>query len=282
METLTPPFKKLGLAITFSPTGKALLNETLRLKNVFNSELVLIHIGKKNSETEKRLEQIIENSVGINSNTKIVWGEGEPASTIMKKCNEENVDLLIAGALEKETLFKYYLGSVARKIMRESRCSVLIFTSPQTDRKKFNRISVSINFTQECNFTVEKAYSFAHFDNSEELIFIRDFHIPGLSSAVSDTGSYDVTEHARKEWQLEEEEKMKNFISQLNIKDVKVSGFCLYGKEGWESKNFVEKNGYELFTVTAPKRKMNLLDRIFPHELEHTFENLPTNILIIK
>ena len=41
-------FKKLGLAITFSPTGKALLKETKRLSEIFNSGLVLIHVGEKN------------------------------------------------------------------------------------------------------------------------------------------------------------------------------------------------------------------------------------------
>lgn len=282
MESLTSPFKKLGLAITFSPTGKALLNETLRLRKIFNADLVLIHVGKRNSETEKKLQQIILDSSTTENNTKIVWSEGEPASTIIKKCKEENIDLLIAGALEKENLFKYYTGSVARKIMRESTCSVLIFTSPMIDRKNFKNISVSINYTPECNNTVEKAFNFAILDNSEKLILIRDFHIPGLSSAVSDTGSYDVTEQARKDWQIEEEEKMKHFINELNINNLNVEGHCLYGKEGWESKNFVRKNEYDLFFVTAPKRKMNLLDRIFPHELEHTFENLPTNILIVR
>jgi len=59
-------FEKLGLAITFSPTGKALLKETKRLNEVFNSELILIHVGDKTSENEKLLNEVIENGVSAN------------------------------------------------------------------------------------------------------------------------------------------------------------------------------------------------------------------------
>lgn len=53
-------FKKIGLAITFSPTGKALLKETKRLAEVFNSQLILIHVGDKTAENEKLLNEAIE------------------------------------------------------------------------------------------------------------------------------------------------------------------------------------------------------------------------------
>jgi len=38
-------FKKIGLALAFSFTCKALLAEAVRVKLLFRSELVLIHIG---------------------------------------------------------------------------------------------------------------------------------------------------------------------------------------------------------------------------------------------
>jgi hypothetical protein len=69
-------FKKLGLAITFSPTGKALLKEAKNLSQVFNSELILIHVGDKTSENEKLLNEVIENSGIISENVEIIWTNG--------------------------------------------------------------------------------------------------------------------------------------------------------------------------------------------------------------
>jgi len=63
---MAPIFEKLGLAITFSPIGKALLAETKRLSEVFSSELILIHVGDKTSENEKLLNEVIENGVSAN------------------------------------------------------------------------------------------------------------------------------------------------------------------------------------------------------------------------
>lgn len=99
-------FAKIGLAITFSPTGRALLKETLRLQNLFDSQLVLIHIGEKNKEAEDRLYGTIE-SAGIKENSyEVIWDKGDPASAILKNSTKAKVDLLISGALEKENLFQ--------------------------------------------------------------------------------------------------------------------------------------------------------------------------------
>ena len=49
-------FKKIGFAIAFSPRAEAMLAETIRLKNLFGAELVLIHVGKHAEKEEQILE----------------------------------------------------------------------------------------------------------------------------------------------------------------------------------------------------------------------------------
>ena len=72
-------YSKIGLAITFSPTGKALLKESVRLQKLFGSKLVLIHIGEKNKISEDNLADTIE-GVGLEKeNYEIIWDEGDPA-----------------------------------------------------------------------------------------------------------------------------------------------------------------------------------------------------------
>ena len=44
----------------FSSTGKVLLKESKRLSQVFNSELILIHVGDKTSENEKLFEESLK------------------------------------------------------------------------------------------------------------------------------------------------------------------------------------------------------------------------------
>ena len=167
-------FKKLGLAITFSPTGKALLKEAKRLRDIFDSQIVLIHNGEKTNDSVTKLNELIE-STGFNtSNVSIEWVSGDIANTIMKKAEETNVDLLLAGALEKENFIRYYSGSVARKIMREAHCSVLILTSPSETPIPFKKFCVSVDYSLQSERTIKAAYNFAMLEHADELILIRE------------------------------------------------------------------------------------------------------------
>ena len=275
-------FKKLGLAITFSPTGKALLKETKRLSEIFNSGLVLIHVGEKNQETEKHLNEVIKNA-GINSeNVEVIWTEGDPANAILATSKKAGVDLLIAGALEKEKLIKYYIGSVARKIMREASSSSLILKNPTLNPEPFKKFCVSTDFSPESERTVRLTYEFALLEKAEEFVVISDYNTPGLASTILDSASIDDLETTKKLWQAEEEEKLRLFLKELNLKGMEIKMISLYGKEGWEESNFARQNKADIFAVTAPKKRLKLIDRLFHHELEYSFENLPSNLLIIR
>jgi nucleotide-binding universal stress UspA family protein len=275
-------FKRTGLAVTFSPTGKALLLEAKRISKLFNSELILIHVGEKNPANEAQLNDIVVYAGLDPHKINIIWIEGDPAGAILKAGKEAKVDLLIAGALEKEKFIKYFIGSVARRIMREASSSSLILKNPSEEPKPFKKFIVSTDFTPENERTVKITYEFAKLDNAEEFIIVRDYNTPGLASTILDSATTDELDSIKKNWQLEEEEKMRQFVSGLNFKEIKVKTICLYGKEGWEASNFARENKADIFAVTAPHKRLKFLDRIFHHELEYSFENLPSNLLLIR
>ncbi len=276
------PFKKIGLAITFSPTSRVLLKEAYRLKKLFNAELVLIHVGEKNETSEKKIEEILIESSIDPAEILLIWGTGDPAKVIISKSKEYKLDLLVAGALEKEDIITYYTGSVARKLMRESPCSVLILVSSTPYERNFNKIFVNVHYEPECESAVQKAYQFALAEKPKEFVLITEIQVPGLSITVYDSGSTDETEQSRKVWKKEEEEKLNIFIKENNFSGLNISAVCLYGKSGWEVKNYVKENNGDLLVIASPKKKLKFFDRLFQHDLEFIFENLPCSILILK
>lgn len=275
-------FNKLGLAITFSPTGKALLHEAKRLKDLFDAEICLIHVGERSSKRENLLKDTI-NSAGMQQfESCISWTTGEPAEAIIGEAKKQNVDLLIAGALEKESLIKYYIGSVARTLMRDSHSSVLILKSPSENPSSFKKFVVATDYSQASEKTVKKSFEFARLEDSSDFVIIRDYHIPGLASIVQDSGSLDELEERKNVWQFEEEDKMRIYLKELNLKGMDIKTEVLYGKEGWEAGNYAKNNKADIFAVTAPARRLKFWDRLFPNEIEYSFEKLPSNLLIIR
>ena len=275
-------FAKIGLAITFSPTGKALLKETLRLQKLFDSQLVLIHVGERNRETEKLLDETIEYA-GINkSQLETIWEQGDPANIIINCSKTAKIDLLVAGALEKESFVNFYRDSVSRKIMRELQTSSLILKSPSVEPINFKKFFVSVDYSPRCERTIRTAFQFALKDNAEEFTVIRDFYMPGLTAAIGEDKSYDEIKSLIDQLKYEEEEKMKLFIQELNLKGLDIKIVCVYGKEGFEDSNYARNNDADIFAVTGPEHKMRFLDRLFQHDIEYSFEKLPSNLLIVR
>lgn len=276
------PFKKLALAINLSPTGKKLLKEAVRLKNLLNAELVLIHIGSNSDQKEEQLFEMIEEH-GLDKNSiKLIWQDGDPAKSLMKAAEGESVDLLIAGALERESTIKYFLGSVARKIMRESASSVLILPISSDRENGFKNFVVSTDYTNRSEKAIIKAYQLAKLENAEEFTVVREYQVPGLSITVSDSGSLKEVETLKQKWQQEEEDKLKVFIRELNLRGIPIKTVCLYGKEGWEANKYAKENKADIFVTAAPRKKPKFFDRIFIHSFEFTIKELSGSLLIIK
>jgi hypothetical protein len=275
-------FNKIGLAITFSPNGLELLKSAVRFKNLFNSELFLIHIGERNSKLELQMSNLISQSKLKEDEYQLIWEKGEPAKTIIEITIEHKIDLLVAGALEKENLLKYYMGSVARKIMHQAPCSVLILTNPQRIPQTFKKFAVLVEFTPLCENAIIKSHQFAKLENADEFFLIKEFEVPGLAIAVYDSGSTEETEKNKEQWQIEEENKLKVLLKELNLSGQKIKTKALFGKHGWEARNFVETNRSDLFVISSLPQKINFFDKLFQHDLEFILNRLPCTLLIYR
>src|SRR5258708_38298564 len=99
--------RTIGLAIAFSPTAERMLAEADHLARQFKSRLVLIHVGERGKEEEDHIHTLLESRGISQSSVTIRWERGAGAKAILKACDAENVDLLVAGALKKEDLLHY-------------------------------------------------------------------------------------------------------------------------------------------------------------------------------
>lgn len=275
-------FGRLGLAITFSPNALALLKIASRFKTILNAQLFIIHVGEKTTDNELMMNQLLTDAKVDKESCELIWKEGEPTKAIIETCIEKKIDLLIAGALEKESLLKYYMGSVARNLMRESFSSVLVIVNPHNEDKLFKKICVNVDYTPLNEIAVKKAYELAKLENAEEFILVREFQVPGLAITIYDGGASQETEKTRLEWQKEEEEKLKVFADELNLSGLDVKKVCLYGKQGWELKQFAIESKSDLLVVSSPPKSLKFFDRIFQHDLEFILSQLPCSLLIVR
>jgi nucleotide-binding universal stress UspA family protein len=274
--------KKIGVAIAFSPRIEAILTEAARIKKMWDAELILIHVGKHGEKEISRLGQLLSN-VGLHDqqDVKIFWEEGKPSQRILATCKKENVDLLIAGALRKENLVQYYLGTVARKIIRKADCSVLLLTDPSIAPKPFNNIVVDADDRPYLEESLWSACEIGLKDKSTWLHVVRELKMYGLTMTAAEQCSEEEYEQMRHKMVKEEIETVEKILQRIPHEGLKINIKLVSGKSGFELTQFAQRKQADLLIVGAPQRRFSLFDRVFTHDQEYIFADLPCNLLII-
>ncbi|WP_295723327.1 universal stress protein [uncultured Methanobrevibacter sp.] len=79
-------------------------------------------------ETKENLSKVNELKDQLNNNIKItpLLKEGSPAAVILDVAEEENIDLIVIGSSGKSGFDRFLMGSVASKVVKSAKCSVLV------------------------------------------------------------------------------------------------------------------------------------------------------------
>src|SRR5215831_14897616 len=107
-------YKTIAVATTFSPRFKQVLAEAKRMRDRFSADLHLIHVGRRNHESARKFGKVLA-ELELPPDSPIHYEEGDPAEAILAVLARENIDMLVAGALEKEVVLHPFLGNVARR-----------------------------------------------------------------------------------------------------------------------------------------------------------------------
>ncbi len=275
------PFETIAVAISFSPRCQPILAEAKRLSDLFGGSLLLLHIGDKTTEKEQELDEMMAKE-GVNPNhSRVIWMDGDPVDTILRLCKLNIVDLLVLGALEKENLLKFYLGSIARNISRKAKCSVLLLTNPDTQPQKFKKIVVNGVANPKTIHTINTALYFAKSLKVKDLTIVNEVDISGLAMAISDNSTAPQTKEIKKNFTEESEESLQIILEKCDTGDVKVTDKNVKGKPGYAISKFSKDKKADLLVINSPDTHLNVFDRIFTHDIEYILADLPCNVLIV-
>ena len=272
---------KIAIGIAFSPNLKANLFEAIRTANMFGATLIGIHVGQKSSEKEDKLKRLLESAPDLKNSLKTIWKEGKPVDVILNTCTEEKVDLLILGALQKENLYKYYVGSIAREITRKAPCSVLLLIKPSVLRIPCNHIVVNGLKDEKTPETIKHAFNFSKNLNCKRVTIVEEVSQTELEVKVSDDETLRKANIRKARITTREETRVKCILDGIDTEDIIVKIQSIFGRRGYSIGHYAKVKRADLLVMNAPT-KTTFLDRIFPHDIEYILSELPTDVLIVK
>lgn len=274
------PFETIAVAVAFSPRLQAVLSEARQLARTFNAALLLIHVGKRTAGKEAALGEMC-GKAGIGREAGIIWQHGDPVSALLKTCKENMVDLLVLGALRQETMFRYYLGSVARGLSRRAKCSLLLLTDPRAAGSTFQNIMVDCVDHPKTVHTLDTAFYFGRHLAAREMCIVKEVDPAGLAMALSDDSTTNERELVKEQLFSEAQENIRKKVACCNSGGMHVVNSVLFGRPGFMIRKFAEDRGTNLLAINSPDSRYGLMDRIFTHDMEYILEHLPCNILIV-
>ncbi len=275
------PFRKIATALAFSPRAEAILHEGCFLVERFQATLVLIHVGERKQELEDRMDRLIERSGIEREACRIVWREGKPAETILEVCEEEEVDLLLLGALRKEKLYAYYLGSVARRIARSAPCSVLLLVEPSEQGQYYGKLVVNGLDHPKTPWTMRTAFYFARIMKARELRIVEEVPPDQVQVRIEDDETRKEAIKERQSVTEQEHQRVSKLVEDLDPGNIEVRQQCIFGKPGYTIGHYAEAEKADLLVLNSPDKKTGILERFFPRGIEYILSDMPTNVLLV-
>jgi len=281
-DRLPYPFETIAVAVTFSPRYKAVIKEAARMTRLYRAKLILIYIGALDEQYEQKLIRCVKECHIKEKYFTIISKKGAVVNTILKICKQNVVDLLVLGANKKESVLEHYVGSVARKIARNAKCSVLLMPNPKDRPQTFNKIAVSAVDLPKTPLTMTTAVYIANQEDSDVLHVVSEEYIPMFESAYADCSTDVELDNRKAEFAEQCKRRMRELLDEIpGASAININKRVIFGKPGHSIHVFAKSCKPDLLLVNSPKKHLGLLDRLFPHDLEYLLEDLPCNLLIV-
>jgi len=270
------PYTTVAVATTFSPRFRQVLAEAKRIQERFSADLHLLYVGERDEEIAKKFNDALE-QLELPLDSKVHYEKGDPADAILGAIAREKIDVIVAGALEKEVVLHPFLGNVARRLVREAPCSVMLFTTPAATPKPLRRIVFVADYSDTRLDALKRTLSFAEAELCERLYVIRII-------TTFDQARASIRGKPRKRSKPsvddDEEEALEKFVLSAGATDVPIEARCIRGNTGLAASDFVQSIKADLLIVPLQRNAGG--NQQLPSSIAWVTDVIPCNLWVIR
>lgn len=256
------------MASTFSPRFQAVICEGDRLARRLDAPLSVIHGDRESEEKAQRFREALA-SIHRSEETPILWAEdpsAAPAESILTTCRQGGVDILLAGALERDNDHRFFLGGVARTLLQYAPCDLLLVTRPSEQETHFHHVVIEVTLANPLLHAIQKSLHVAQRIGAEKVTFISV--ITPFDEVVA--GSCSSRPHDE-DWLIELLDPLTGFDGDVETQIIRsTTGFGVC--------DFVQEVGADLLIVIA---QSELAERRLPAHMDWLLQVIPTNVLLL-
>jgi nucleotide-binding universal stress UspA family protein len=249
----------------------AVLAEAGRISRSLSAPLCLIHADEFTLEKEERFRSAIRD-LQLDSGATIRFEPGEPAEAILKVQREENIDLLVAGAMETQSVHRNFTGDVARELLRRAPCDLLLYTEPNENPTPPKGMLVVVpDLSESSRLVVCAALKLAARGGGHQITIL---HVQ-TTFAEAKEKALGVGNGI-----LSAEETLESWVEDQKRPDVELDYHLLRGNTGFTACEFIQSSGTDL--VVMPSQMPFSNQPVFAPALDWIIQVIPGNLWVIR
>lgn len=264
-------YRRLGVATTFSPRFKAVLAEAARVSRALSAPLYLIHGDAFSLEKQERFQSALR-ELELGGKAEIKFEPGAAVEAILKVQRETEIDLLIAGAMETESVHRNFTGDVARGLLRNAPCDLLLYTEPRENPKIPEDILVAIPDLSELSHRV--------YNSALDLAERRDGRRVNLLYVQTTFAEAKEKARGTGNGTPSIEDVLKSWLQEQQHPNVELDYHLLRGNTGFTACEFIQSSGADL--VIMPSQMPGCNEPVFAPALDWIVQVIPANLWVIR
>jgi nucleotide-binding universal stress UspA family protein len=264
-------YRRIGVATTFSPRFLPVLAEAGRTGRFLSAPLCLIHADEFDPEKEARFREALQ-TLNLDPQSEIHFEPGEPVASILKAQIEERIDLLVAGALETEGVHRNFAGHVARELLRQAPCDLMLYTEPKVDNSIPTSIFVAIpDFSELSQHVFHRAVNLAERRGSKSVtvVHVQTTFAEAKQKVAGGSSSSKSSEESIEDLLLERETSLIDLDYHL-----------LRGNTGFTACEYLQSSGADLLVMPSHMHVPG--QPVFAPSLDWIMQVIPANLFIIR
>ena len=176
------------------------------------------------------------------------------------------------------------MGSVARKLTRSVKCSVLLLIKPAVERVACKHVVVSGFKTPSLPNTLFEAFYAAQCLGATKATIVEEIANKTVKVSVDDDRSLLRNLRRKRVLEAEEDRRVTELIDKLPralTSSINVQKQAIFGKRGYSIGHYAEVTRADLLVMDAPA-KTSVLSRIITQDVEFILADLPSDLLICR
>jgi nucleotide-binding universal stress UspA family protein len=249
----------------------AVLAEAGRISSYLSAPLCLIHADEFTPEKEERFRSALRD-LQLDSGAAIRFEPGEPAEAILKVQREEAIDLLVAGAMETQSVHRNFTGDVARELLQRAPCDLLLYTEPRENPKSPEAILVVVpDLSGRSRRLLCAALNLAERSGGRQITLL---HVQ-TTFAEAKEKALGVSNG-----NLSAEETLASWVEDAARPDLELDYHLLRGNTGFTACEFIQSSGTDL--VVMPSQMPSSDQPVFAPALDWIIQVIPGNLWVIR